>query len=129
MSEQVGDQGHSARPTAEDERRRRVGAMLANFAQEGMHPDAEHMALLERYVKGSAQLSDLLEHARQYAITAQLRDRDDAVRASRATVVLEGGKISPAAEENAVRYVLGEIGVEEFVALNLALGTQASDKT
>jgi hypothetical protein len=101
----------------ERERRRRVEAMRANFAQEGMHPDAEHAGLLERYITGTATLSDLLDHARKYAVTAQLRARDDAVRAARATVVLEGGSVSTCAQEAAVRYVLGEIGIDEFLEL------------
>jgi hypothetical protein len=32
----------------EETRPRRVEALRANFAQEGMYPDAEHAALLER---------------------------------------------------------------------------------
>jgi hypothetical protein len=103
----------------EDERRRRVETMRANFAQEGMHPDVEHAALLERYIKGTVGLSDLIEHARQYAFTQQLRAREDAVRAARATVVLEGGQLSAHMEECSARYVLGEIGIDEFLALNV----------
>ena len=50
---------------AENERRRRVEAMQANFVQEGMHPDAEHEVLMGRYIAGTATLSDLLGYARK----------------------------------------------------------------
>jgi hypothetical protein len=52
--------------TSKEERNRRVANMRANFAQEGGVPDAEHEALLDRYIEGNATLADLYEHAREY---------------------------------------------------------------
>ena len=47
--------------------------MRANFAQEGLTPDTEDEALLERYIEGTAALADLYEHACEYAVAAQER--------------------------------------------------------
>jgi len=110
--------GQSGQATTAEERRRRIETMRANFAQEGMHPDAEDRALQERYIEGTATLADLLAHARAYASTAQLRARENAVAQALATVRLEGGVVSARALENGRRYVLGEIGIDEFLMLN-----------
>lgn len=110
--------GQSGQATTAEERRRRIETMRANFAQEGMQPDAEDLALQERYIEGTATLADLLAHAREYASTAQLRARENAVAQALATVRLEGGVVSARAVENGRRYVLGEIGIDEFLMLN-----------
>lgn len=48
-------------------RRKHVAAMRANFAIEDMHPDAEDLALQERYIDGTANLDEFIKHARAYA--------------------------------------------------------------
>ncbi len=61
--------------STKEERRLRVANMRANFAQEGGAPDAQHEALLERYIEGTATLADLYDHAREYLYTYQERER------------------------------------------------------
>ena len=61
--------------TTKEERSLRVANMRANFAQEGGAPDAQHEALLERYIEGTATLADLYDHAREYLYTFQERER------------------------------------------------------
>lgn len=53
--------------SSREDRRQHVATMRANFAIEGMHPDAEDLALQERYIDGTASLDDLMNHARAYA--------------------------------------------------------------
>lgn len=53
----------------------RVAQMRANFAHEGGVPDAEHEALLNQYIEGTATLADLYTHAREYVYTAQERQQ------------------------------------------------------
>jgi hypothetical protein len=62
--------------STKEERGRRVANMRANFAHEGGVPDAEQNALLDRYIEGTATLADLLEHAYDYATTAQERQEE-----------------------------------------------------
>ena len=62
--------------STKEERSRRVANMRANFAQEGGVPDPEQNALLDRYIEGTATLADLLEHAYEYATTAQERQEE-----------------------------------------------------
>lgn len=61
--------------TAKKERRTRVGIMLANFKREGDVPDAEHIALLDRYIDGTVTFDDLFDHAREYVPTTQEREQ------------------------------------------------------
>jgi len=53
--------------TTKEQRRQHVATMRANFAIEDMHPDADDLALQERYIDGTASLDDLMNHARAYA--------------------------------------------------------------
>lgn len=62
--------------STKEERSQRVANMRANFAQEGGVPDPEQNALLDRYIEGTATLADLLEHAYEYATTAQERQEE-----------------------------------------------------
>lgn len=61
--------------TTKEERRWYVANMIANFALEGVDPDDEQMALLDRYIDGTATLADLHDHARKYALAAQKREQ------------------------------------------------------
>lgn len=61
--------------TAKKERRTHVGIMLANFKREGGVPDAQHIALLERYIEGTITFGDLFDHTREYVSTAQEREQ------------------------------------------------------
>lgn len=61
--------------TTKKERRTHVGIMLANFKREGSVPDAEHIALLERYIEGTITFGDLFDHAREYVTTVQEREQ------------------------------------------------------
>jgi len=61
--------------TTKEERAMRVAQMRANFAHEGGTPDAEHEALLDQYIEGTATLADLYTHAREYVYTAQERQQ------------------------------------------------------
>lgn len=54
-----------------EQRRQNVAVMRANFAIEGMHPNAEDLALQERYIDGTASLDDLMNHARAYCRMTQ----------------------------------------------------------
>jgi hypothetical protein len=87
--------------------------MRANFALEDMPPDAEDLALQERYIEGTASLDDLLTYARAYA--SEHRRREDAVNFARASVGLEGFMPSKEAEVHARRFINGEIRLDEFV--------------
>jgi hypothetical protein len=150
--------------STKEERSRRVANMRANFAQEGGVPDPAQNALLDRYIEGTATLADLLEHAYEYATTAQerqderlrkaewetdlrriydgyaadmkirddelkesasanigmsreQRQREDAVNAARADSELSGATLSEAIQRDSARYVVGEIGLDEFLSL------------
>lgn len=61
--------------TAKKERRIRVGIMLANFKREGGVPDAEHIALFDRYIEGTITFGDLFDRLRKYVLTAQEREQ------------------------------------------------------
>ena len=54
--------------TTKTEREKHVAQMRANFAIEGMQPDAEDLAMQQRYIDGTASTDDLLQHARAFAI-------------------------------------------------------------
>ena len=54
------------RATSQEERRRHVEQMRANFAIEDIHPDADDLAMQERYITGTATLADLLQYARDF---------------------------------------------------------------
>lgn len=62
--------------STKEERSRRVANMRANFAQEGGVPGPAQNALLDRYIEVTATLADLLEHAYEYATTAQERQEE-----------------------------------------------------
>ena len=51
----------------QEERQKQVHAMRANFALEGIYPDAQDLAIQEAYMVGDASISDMLEHARAFA--------------------------------------------------------------
>jgi hypothetical protein len=72
--------------TTKEERSLRVANMRANFAQEGGVPDAEHEALLDHYIEGTATLADLYDHAREYVYTYQERER---LRLDKETLTVE----------------------------------------
>ena len=50
------------------DRERHVIQMLANSRLEGMEPDVTHQKILQRYIDGTATLSDLLQDARDFAL-------------------------------------------------------------
>ena len=54
--------------TTKAEREKHVVQMRANFAIEGLQPDAADLAIQQRYIDGTATADDLLEHARAFAI-------------------------------------------------------------
>jgi len=62
-----------------EERRLQVGRMCANFAQEGQVPDADDKVLLERYIDGTASLSDLYHYACAFAVAAQEKERQKCI--------------------------------------------------
>lgn len=47
-----------------------VTQMRANFLIESLAPKAEDVALQQRYIDGVANLTDMLQHARDYVSTA-----------------------------------------------------------
>jgi hypothetical protein len=51
------------------ERDRLVARMRANFALEGLQPDATDIALQIGYISGALTLSDMLAYARDYAVS------------------------------------------------------------
>lgn len=51
----------------QEKRRNQVHAMRANFALEGIYPDAQDLAIEEAYIMGHASIFDMLEHARAFA--------------------------------------------------------------
>lgn len=51
----------------QEKRRKQVYAMRVNFALEGIHPDADDLTLQEAYIMGHVSISDMLEHAREFA--------------------------------------------------------------
>lgn len=60
--------------TAKKERALRVAQMRARFAQEGGVATPEKEAFLDRFIEGTASLTDLFDHAREYLTTAQERE-------------------------------------------------------
>lgn len=53
--------------STQDSRRKHVLAMNASFALEDMHPDAQDIALQQRYIDGEIGLSDMLTYAVAFA--------------------------------------------------------------
>ena len=51
----------------QEKRRKQVHAMRANFALEGIYPDADDLTLQDAYIMGHVSISDMLEHARAFA--------------------------------------------------------------
>lgn len=99
--------------TTREQRRQHVATMRANFGIEDMHPTAEDLAWQERYIEGTANLDDLLTHARTFAEAR--REREDAMNFARASVGLEGFKPSALAEACARQIVDGQITVDKAV--------------
>jgi hypothetical protein len=52
-----------------------MAPIVAAASSVGRPPDAEHEALLDRYIEGTATLADLYAHAREYVYTAQERQQ------------------------------------------------------
>lgn len=60
------------------QRERHVTQMLTNMRLEGVVPDDDYLRILQRYIEGTATLSDLLQHARDAALEQwliELKDR------------------------------------------------------
>lgn len=57
--------------TTREDRAKHVAQMRANFAIEDMRPDADDLAMQQRYVEGTASLDDLLQYARSFAARKQ----------------------------------------------------------
>jgi hypothetical protein len=110
--------------TTKEQRRQHVATMRANFGIENMQPDAEDFAWQERYIEGAASLDDLLTHARTFA--EKRRKREEASDFARASVGLEGFKPTETAEALTLRYIRGEISLDEAIKQRL---DEAADST
>jgi hypothetical protein len=101
--------------TTNEERSLRVANMRANFAHEGGVPDAEHEALLDRYVEGTATLADLYEHAREYLFTVQEREQQrlkvEALQAGSQRMAQDYEEGAKVYEEEQRREALANIGM------------------
>lgn len=53
------------------ERRDHVVQMRANFSIEGIEPSPDDLSLQRRYIDGTVSLAGMLQHARDYVLTAQ----------------------------------------------------------
>lgn len=103
--------------TTKEQRRQHVATMRINFGIEDMQPDAEDLAWQERYIEGTASLNDLLTHAHTFA---EIRSkREDGANFARASVGLEGFKPTEAAEALTLRFIRGEISIDEAVKQRL----------
>jgi len=54
--------------TTKAEREKHVAQMRANNRIEGFLPDADDLAMQQRYIDGTATTDDLMQHARTFAI-------------------------------------------------------------
>jgi hypothetical protein len=54
--------------TTQEQRAQHVAQMRANFAIEGMHPDADDLVWQQRYINGAASIDDLLQHAEDFVV-------------------------------------------------------------
>lgn len=54
--------------TTKAERELHVTQMLSNMRLEGVIPDDDHLRILQRYIEGTATLSDLLQDAQDFAL-------------------------------------------------------------
>jgi len=64
--------------TTRAERERHVTQALTNMRLEGVIPDDDYLRLLQRYIEGTATLSDLLQDAKNAALEQwliELKDR------------------------------------------------------
>lgn len=64
--------------TSRADRQRHVTQALTNMRLEGVLPDDDYLRILQRYIEGTATLSDLLQHARDAALEQwliELKDR------------------------------------------------------
>jgi hypothetical protein len=61
--------------TSRADRERHVTQMLTNMRLEGLIPDDDHLRVLQRYIEGTATLSDLLQDARNFALERWLLER------------------------------------------------------
>jgi len=59
------------RHTTKEERALHTAKMRANFALEGLFPQAEDLDLQRRYIHGEISLADMLKSAAQFAHAAQ----------------------------------------------------------
>ena len=57
--------------TTKAEREKHVAQMRANFAIEDMRPDADDLAMQQRYIDGTASLDNLLQYAWTFAASKQ----------------------------------------------------------
>jgi hypothetical protein len=97
--------------TTKEERRRQVANMLANFQLEGGVPDAEHLALLNRYIEGTATLADLFGHAYEYVTTAQERRDTEEIRAQLVHLNEKHAAETKAYNDERRRAALANIGI------------------
>ncbi len=61
--------------TTRAEREKHVAQMRANFAIEGIRPDAGDLDMQQRYIDGTANLDDLLQYARAFAVAVSKRNQ------------------------------------------------------
>ncbi len=61
--------------TSRADRERHVTQMLTNMRLEGVTPDDDHLRILQRYIEGTATLSDLLQDARNFALERWLAEK------------------------------------------------------
>lgn len=57
--------------TIKTEREKHVAQMRANQRIEGFEPDADDLAMQQRYIEGTATLDDLLQYAMRFATSKQ----------------------------------------------------------
>ncbi len=93
--------------TTKEQRRQQVATMRSNFNLEGMEPDAEDLAWQERYIEGTASLTDLLTYATAFA--KEHRRRVAAQKFAIASVALEGFTVSEDVQEKMRRMAMGEL--------------------
>ncbi len=103
--------------TTKEQRRQHVATMRINFGIEDMQPDAKDLAWQERYIEGTASLDDLLTYAHTFAEIR--RKREDGAKFAGASVGFEGFKPTEAAEALTLRYIRGQISMDEAVKQRL----------
>jgi len=111
--------------SAKEQRRQHIAMMRANFGIKDMWLEAEDIAWQERYIEGTASLDDLLNHAPAFAKERRMREK--AANFARASVGLEGFEPTEAAEALTVRYIRGEITIDEAVKQTIEEATSRVD--